>query len=75
MTQPEFRIYQVSNHTSLNVEFILDARNITVSTHTHFELVREMLQLCDRALLVSPFLYNDFDKLFNGLVLKEREID
>src|SRR5690606_31962836 len=41
----------------------------------HLELLRQMVDISDECLLVSPFLFDDFGELLEGLDLSAKEVE
>ncbi len=56
-------------------EFNPSVASTSIHFGDHLELVRQLLILADECLLVSPFLFEDFSPLFEGLSLESLKVE
>ncbi|WP_159875697.1 restriction endonuclease PLD domain-containing protein [Aquitalea denitrificans] len=65
----------ITNNDDFSFKIDLDGELIYIQGHNHFSLIRSLLRKFSQALFVSPFLYDDFGSLFDGVIQKNHTIE
>lgn len=65
----------ITNQNEGFIHFEISAHDLKGDVENHLALIRFLLSQSDSALFVSPFLFEDFSPLFEGLNLQNIEIE
>ena len=61
------RMHLITNTLATRVEIAIGQEVHVIESSSHFELISGLIGLSDEALLVSPFLYEDFSPFFSSM--------
>jgi hypothetical protein len=65
----------VANGTASSTTLLVDDVELALQFTDHFSLIRQLIATCDGCLLVAPFLYEDFNVIFDDLAISNVEFE